>query len=267
MVVWRHHDPYPPAEVRAHLVAELTRVADARFGPGSYRIDQVMRRIPDHFHAHARTAGWWQAGPVAVLDAAQLETFLQEAFPHSRLALTVEEVTDRGVRIRQPFDPSQIRPGGTISGPTLMALADTAMYLAVVAAIGPVALAVTTSLQIDFLRRPAPVATWPRPSCSSSAAASPWVTCGCRRRVIPLPWPGRRSPTPSPRAVERGEGRSGAGHGGRRAVRVSERSAPRRPGRARGPRPGSAPAARAAPPARAAPWPPGRATRARRRAR
>lgn len=95
---------------------------------------------------------------VAVLDAAQLEAFLQEAFPQSRLALTVEDVTDRGVRVRQPFDPSQIRPGGTISGPTLMALADTAMYLAVVAAIGPVALAVTTSLQIDFLRRPGPVA-------------------------------------------------------------------------------------------------------------
>ncbi len=59
MVVWRRHDPDPPAEVRAHLVAELTRVADVRLGPGSYRIDQVMRRIPDHFHAHARTAGGW----------------------------------------------------------------------------------------------------------------------------------------------------------------------------------------------------------------
>jgi len=59
MVVWRQHDPDPPAEVRAHLVAELTRVADARLGPGAYRIDQVMRRIPDHFHAHARTS-WWR---------------------------------------------------------------------------------------------------------------------------------------------------------------------------------------------------------------
>ena len=95
---------------------------------------------------------------VAVLDAAQLEAFLADAFPQARLAVAVEAVTDQGVRLRQPFDPAQVRPGGTISGPTLMALADTAMYLAVVAAIGPVALAVTTSLQIDFLRRPAPVA-------------------------------------------------------------------------------------------------------------
>ncbi len=59
MVVWRQHDPNPPAEIRAHLVTELARVADVRLGAGSYRIDQVMRRIPDHFHAHARIPGQW----------------------------------------------------------------------------------------------------------------------------------------------------------------------------------------------------------------
>lgn len=94
----------------------------------------------------------------ARMTAAELEAFLGAAFPLARMTLVVEEVTERGVRIRQPFDPGQIRPGGTISGPTLMTLADTAMYLAVVAAIGPVALAVTTSLQIDFLRKPGPAA-------------------------------------------------------------------------------------------------------------
>ena len=41
------------------MVAALTSVADARLGPGTYRIDQVMRRIPDHFHAHARIPGRW----------------------------------------------------------------------------------------------------------------------------------------------------------------------------------------------------------------
>lgn len=96
--------------------------------------------------------------PSTVMTAAELEAFLQGAFPQSRLTLAVDEVRERGVRIRQPFDAGQIRPGGTISGPTLMTLADTAMYLAVVAAIGPVALAVTTSLSIDFLRKPGPVA-------------------------------------------------------------------------------------------------------------
>jgi hypothetical protein len=41
------------------MVAALTAVADARLGSGTYRIDQVMRRIPDHFHAHARIPGQW----------------------------------------------------------------------------------------------------------------------------------------------------------------------------------------------------------------
>jgi len=50
---------------------------------------------------------------------------------------------------------SNVRPGGTVSGPSLMALADCAAWLAVVGQIGPVALAVTTSLHIDFLRKPA----------------------------------------------------------------------------------------------------------------
>ena len=59
MVVWRHHDPSPPQEARAHMVAALAEVADARLGAGRYRIDQVMRRIPDHFHAHARIPGQW----------------------------------------------------------------------------------------------------------------------------------------------------------------------------------------------------------------
>lgn len=59
MVVWRSHDPSPPPALRDHMVAALTAVADARLGSGTYRIDQVMRRIPDHFHAHARIPGRW----------------------------------------------------------------------------------------------------------------------------------------------------------------------------------------------------------------
>src|SRR5262249_54970911 len=54
------------------------------------------------------------------------------------------------------FRQVSVRPGGTISGPTMMALADFAMYVAVLAAIGPVPLAVTINLNINFLRRPAP---------------------------------------------------------------------------------------------------------------
>ena len=61
----------------------------------------------------------------------------------------------RGCRIRRKFNESSLRPGGTISGPTMMALTDFAMYVAVLASIGPVPLAVTTNLNINFLRRPA----------------------------------------------------------------------------------------------------------------
>ena len=57
-------------------------------------------------------------------------------------------------RVRLPFDEVHIRPGGTISGPAMMALADFTMYAVVLGMIGPVKLAVTTSLNINFLRRP-----------------------------------------------------------------------------------------------------------------
>ena len=55
---------------------------------------------------------------------------------------------------RMPFDDKHLRPGGTISGPSMMALADYVMYAVVLSMIGPVELAVTTSLNINFLRKP-----------------------------------------------------------------------------------------------------------------
>ena len=57
--------------------------------------------------------------------------------------------------MRQAYNAQFVRPGGTISGPTMMALADFTMYVAVLATIGPVPLAVTTNLNINFLRKPA----------------------------------------------------------------------------------------------------------------
>jgi uncharacterized protein (TIGR00369 family) len=88
------------------------------------------------------------------MDVAELQEFLDAAFPGD-LPYVVEEVTDVGMRLRLRVDESNVRPGGTVSGPSLMALADCAAWLAVVGRIGPVALAVTTSLHIDFLRKPA----------------------------------------------------------------------------------------------------------------
>jgi uncharacterized protein (TIGR00369 family) len=93
-----------------------------------------------------------------VLSHAELESFLRTEFPQAfneTSGLAVEEIWHGGARVRQAFRDIFIRPGGTISGPTMMALADVAMYIAVLAAIGPVPLAVTTHLSIDFLRRPA----------------------------------------------------------------------------------------------------------------
>jgi uncharacterized protein (TIGR00369 family) len=88
------------------------------------------------------------------MDVVELQAFLDAAFP-ADLPYVVEEVRDTGVRMRLRVDESNVRPGGTVSGPSLMALADCAAWLAVVGQIGPVALAVTTSLHIDFLRKPA----------------------------------------------------------------------------------------------------------------
>jgi uncharacterized protein (TIGR00369 family) len=57
--------------------------------------------------------------------------------------------------VRKAFHEDHLRPGGTISGPTMMELADFAMYVAVFSAVGPQPLAVTTNLNINFLRKPA----------------------------------------------------------------------------------------------------------------
>jgi uncharacterized protein (TIGR00369 family) len=67
--------------------------------------------------------------------------------------LTIEHADGRTCLVRQRFRESMLRPGGTVSGPTLMALADCAMYVVLLSAIGPVGLAVTTNLNINFLRK------------------------------------------------------------------------------------------------------------------
>jgi len=88
------------------------------------------------------------------MNSAELQKFLDGAFPDAPPPYIIEEVANWGVRIRLLVTQAHSRPGGTISGPTLMAMADAAAWLAILAQIGPVALAVTTSLHIDFLRKP-----------------------------------------------------------------------------------------------------------------
>ena len=94
----------------------------------------------------------------ALMTIDELERFLASEFPqvfHIESGLAIDALWDGGARVWQHYRPSSIRPGGTISGPTMMALADFAMYVAVLSAIGPVPLAVTTNLNINFLRKPA----------------------------------------------------------------------------------------------------------------
>lgn len=88
------------------------------------------------------------------MDAGALNAFLRRAFPEgdARQMPSVAEVSEGRVLMRLGFETRQLRPGGVISGPTLMALADTGAYAVVLAHIGEVAMAVTTSLTIHFLR-------------------------------------------------------------------------------------------------------------------
>ena len=91
------------------------------------------------------------------MTAEQLEDFLESHFPGTvGSTIRIEETDHMFAQVRLLYHDRHLRPGGTISGPSLMTLADTAMYAAVLAMIGPVALAVTTNLNINFLRKPSP---------------------------------------------------------------------------------------------------------------
>lgn len=84
----------------------------------------------------------------------ELQQFLLGAFPDSPSTTVVEDSGEWGVRLRLPVTKAHGRPGATVSGPSIMGLADGAAWLSILAQIGPIALAVTTSLHIDFLRKP-----------------------------------------------------------------------------------------------------------------
>lgn len=92
-----------------------------------------------------------------LMDAEALRSFLAGEFPQALQAgFEIERVDDAGVGLVLHTRDHHLRPGGTVMGPTLMMLADTATYLAILSRVGPVALAVTSSLEMHFLRRPPP---------------------------------------------------------------------------------------------------------------
>ena len=92
-----------------------------------------------------------------VMSIEELEAFIDSEFPqvhHGGRSFSIESIRPMGAVVRLFYHDRHLRPGGTISGPAMMSIADYAMYIAILAQLGPVALAVTTNLSINFLRKP-----------------------------------------------------------------------------------------------------------------
>jgi len=88
------------------------------------------------------------------MTAEEIKDFMKKFFPQARMPVEIEELRDGFLRMRVGVTDRHLRPGGTVSGPALMTIADTAMYYLVLGMIGPVALALTTNLNMNFLRAP-----------------------------------------------------------------------------------------------------------------
>lgn len=88
------------------------------------------------------------------MDRAALNSFLDSEFPEVAGMFRVEAACDGALTLRLRPSPAHLRPGGTVSGPTLFGLADVAVYLTILSAIGPKALTVTTNAGVDFMRKP-----------------------------------------------------------------------------------------------------------------
>jgi uncharacterized protein (TIGR00369 family) len=95
--------------------------------------------------------------PKLIMSAERIHEFLDQEFPQIHAdgkVLTVTEVSDAQLVMRFKPNDRHLRPGGTVSGPSMVMLADVAAYATILAHVGPVALAVTTNLNINFLRKP-----------------------------------------------------------------------------------------------------------------
>ena len=84
----------------------------------------------------------------------QIQQFLEAEFPQSLEHCEVIDVQPQASTVRYHVSDSQLRPGGTISGPTIMTIADFGLYIAILGEVDLVALAVTTNININFLRKP-----------------------------------------------------------------------------------------------------------------
>ncbi|WP_341781225.1 PaaI family thioesterase [Ectopseudomonas mendocina] len=92
------------------------------------------------------------------MTALEVQTLIRDGLPMAEdIDLRIDRLDERGVLARVPFHTKLVRPGGTLSGPTIMALGDAAMYAVVLGRLGRVEMAVTSNLNINFLVKPRPV--------------------------------------------------------------------------------------------------------------
>jgi uncharacterized protein (TIGR00369 family) len=91
-----------------------------------------------------------------VLNAAEVKAYLEEVFPQTAHWFGIDEIAPMRAKVSMKIGYEHLRPGGTVSGPTMFALADCAFYVVTLAMIGRQALTVTTTCTINFMRKPEP---------------------------------------------------------------------------------------------------------------
>ncbi|OWU77060.1 PaaI family thioesterase [Phaeobacter sp. 22II1-1F12B] len=89
-----------------------------------------------------------------ILNKTEVMEFLDEVFPQVRNSFSIDELEEKSIRMRLLVNDSHLRPGGTVSGPSMFSLADVSVYAMVLGMIGRQALTVTTNCSIDFMRKP-----------------------------------------------------------------------------------------------------------------
>ncbi len=88
------------------------------------------------------------------MSAAEIMQLLAETFPQQAQNFIIDELTKDALTVRHKIDDRHLRPGNTISGPTMFSLADISLYILTMSRIGPVSLAVTINCSMDFMRKP-----------------------------------------------------------------------------------------------------------------
>lgn len=88
------------------------------------------------------------------MTAEEVQDFVALVFPQVKDDFVIEALDEMKIKVRMNIGEQHLRPGGTVSGPSMFALADVSVYLAIMAMIGPKALAVTTNSSLDFMRKP-----------------------------------------------------------------------------------------------------------------